>query len=609
MARVKKSKILFLAVILCVAGILGYLATTHTKESVSRELRWNSPEKNVYLIKATASANISTGVGGEMKLNQTFLSRMALKVISEDAAELYAVARFIQPEYRVMGQAIPLRLANANIVLNFGTGGEIRRIFYPADFRESESGLITQLFHAMEIHLAPQVEEWEWRAVHDPITAEYRFRISGRTLDRKTLHYANKDAESVTILSSDFSCEISPVFWIDKVYSYEEKAMQMGFAQSNGHLELEMTRIPPMPSDTALWSETNDLRTVFARLRQPARTADVARRRMQNLASDGNAIEEPIPLSAEEIAAYLDAVIPTLSVQDIDGLDEYVQFLLDNPAAVEMLPGWLLDNGNRITDEQHAIFMFTLEKCGSTEAQSALTVIAAAPVYGENDNTRAIVALGGVRHINDDSIRFLQGLSRKNATELDRALANSAILNLGAAADRLRESDPFAYRDLISDIRKDLLDSKEDVSRSAALLGSIGNIYDDSLVPDIAPYTESAESKLRAEAFDALRLKGGEESEKLIRKGLASEKNGEARVALSNSLSYREPDAETLDIAMNSMKGEKDEFVINNLLRYIYKAPDEDGKIDAFLYEAVQNEALPIDSRRGVINELRKRRK
>ncbi|MDL2263097.1 hypothetical protein LJC31_00435 [Synergistaceae bacterium OttesenSCG-928-I11] len=604
----KKSRIALVLFVGCVLATFVYLTTDRRTETVPKELVWNTSEKNVYLIQSDATANISMG-GGEMKMNQTFVSRMAMKVLSEDETDLYAVARFLQPEYRVMGQQIPLRIADANIVLNFGRGGEIRRIFYPANFRESETGLLTQIFRTMEIHLAPQAEAWEWRTAYDSVEADYRFHLSGRTLSRETLRYQNKDADSVEVLSSDFSCEISPAFWIDNLYCYEEKAMKMDFSESNGHLKLEMKRISPMPSDTALWNETDDLKTVFAKLRQPARTVTTTERWTPDNAAPGDEAAQRAPLSREEIMAYLDATIPGLSIRDIDGTDDYIRFLSENPEAVEMLPEWLLNNGDRIDDGQHSIFMFALEKCGSTEAQTALTVIADVEAYGLVDNSRAIVALGGVSHINDDSIRFLQAVSYKNATNKDEILANTAILNLGNAADNLQTSDPFAYRDLVSDIRKDLHNSREDVGRSALLLGSLGNIYDDALVSDIAPYTDSDESILRAAAYDALRLKKGDESEKLLQKGLVSEKNGEARYAVSNALSLREPNAATLDIVMDSMKSETNEPVINNMLRYIYKAPDEDGKIDAFLHKTVDNEKIPIDTRRGVINELRKRRK
>ena len=585
-----------------------YLEIGRRDEPSPRNFSWDASEKNVYLIRSSGSTTVAMGGEGGMKLDQTFVSRMAMRAVSADEESVYAVVRFIEPEYRILGLPVPLGIpADSNVVLNLGRGGEILHMFFPASFGESEANLLRQIFLTLETRLAPEGEAWEWRTTHDPTTADYRFHVSGRTLRRRTLHYENRDAESVRVLSSDFSCEISPVFWIDDVHAYEEKEMKMGFAESNGYLKLEMKRIPPTPADTALWNETGDLKTIFAKMRESNRTAARAERRTEAAHSGAAIAPDAARPTADEIARYLREVLPTLSIQDTKGVDAYIRFLIEHPEAVEMLPAWLLENGDLIGDQQHSIFMFALERCGSTEAQAALMVIAEGEAYGELDSARAIVALGGVDYIEDGSIRFLQAVSRKDATDRDRVLANTAILNLGAAAEVLRASDPFAYRDLVADIRKDLHDSQEDTARSALLLGSLGNIRDSALVSDIAPYTESEASALRAAAYDALRFMQGEEPENLIRHGLASERNGEARFALSGALSYREPDKETVKVVMDSITDERDSLVINNMLGYICRDADEDGSVEAFLRESLQNRALPIDARRNMINELRKR--
>lgn len=605
----KKARLpLFLLVVIVLSAFL-YLKVAPRPLPPPRDISWDTSEKNVYAIQVDGSAKVDMGSGMGMTFDQTFLSRLALKVLSEDESGIYTVARFINPEYWVMGQSIPLKISSdSNIVVNFGRGGEVRHVFTPASFGENETGLIKQIFLAAEIHLAPDGEEWEWRSAHDQTTADYLFQISGNTLKRKTLHYENKDAESVTVLSSDFSCEISPAFWIDNVSSYEEKDMKMGFASSSGYVSLKMRRVSPMPSDIALWNETDDIKTVFSKMRQSDQVAAKRGRSVQP-SPFGLETTEDTPLTPAEIALYFDKTIPTLSIEDTDGLDAFIQFLVENPEAVETMPAWLLSNGDNISDSQHSIFMFALEKCGSSEAQSSLTILASDERYGELDNARAIIALGGVAHIKDESIRFMQSMSQKNATERDRLLANTAILNLGAAAELLRASDPIAYRDLVAEIRNDLHASAGDVERSAAIIGSMGNIHDNALLPEIAPYTDSEESALRAAAYDALRFMEGDEPEGLIRKGFVSEENGEARLVLSSVLSYREPNRETAEVVMDTLKSEKDGLVINNMLSYIYKAPDEDGSVSKFLRESMKNEALPIDSRRDIINELRRRNK
>ncbi|MDL2263094.1 hypothetical protein LJC31_00420 [Synergistaceae bacterium OttesenSCG-928-I11] len=605
MKKIKWIALLFLVIAL---STFVYLKTSQRHEPSPRDFSWDTAEKNVYLIQSSGSTTISMEGETGMKLDQTFLSRMAMRVVSTDEHSVYAVVRFIEPEYRVLGMPLPLGIpTDSNAVLHFGRGGEILHIYFPANFGENETNLLRQIFLTMETHLAPAGEKWEWRSSHDSSTADYRFHISGRTLARKTLLYENRDAESVRVLSSDFSCEISPICWIDNVYAYEEKSMKMGFAESNGYLKLEMKRISPMPTDTALWNETGDLKTIFAKMREPNRTTARTEQRMLTTHTGTAETPDTARMAPEEIDRYLREILPTLSIQDTDGVDAYIQFLMEHPEAVGMLPAWLLENGDLISDSQHSIFMFALERCGSTEAQAALMTIATGTAHSEIDSARAIVALAGVDYIEDKSIRFLQALSRKDATDRDRMLANTAILNLGAAADILRTSDPFAYRDLVSDIRKDLHDSQGDTARSALILGSLGNIRDSSLFPDIAPYAESGESTLRAAAYDALRFMQGEEPEKLIRHAIASEQNGEARFALSGALSYREPDRETVKIAMDSIESERDSFVINDMLGYICRDADEDGSVKAFLRASLRNKSIPVDSRRNIINELRKR--
>ena len=603
----KKTKWIALLLLVIALSTFAYLKIRQRDEPSPTNFSWDVAEKNVYLIQSSGSTTLSMEGETGMKLDQTFLSRMAMRVVSADETGVYAVVRFIEPEYRILGMPMPLGMpADSNVVLNFGRGGEILHIYFPASFGENATNLLRQIFLTIETHLAPEGGEWTWRSNHGPSTADYQFRLSGRTLRRKTLHYENRDVESVRVLSSDFSCEVSPVFWIDNVYAYEEKSMKMGFAESNGHLKLEMKRISPMPTDTALWSETDDLKTIFAKMRASNRSTARNEHRMQ-AATVATETPEVAQLAPEEIDRYLREVLPTLSIQDTEGVDAYIQFLIEHPEAVETLPAWLLENGGLISDSQHSIFMFALERCGSTEAQAALMTIAGGDAYSEIDSARAIVALGGVDYIEDRSIRFLQAISRHDATDRDRTLANTAILNLGAAADTLRRSDPFAYRDLVSDIRKDLYDARGDAARSAMLLGSLGNIRDSALFPDIAPYAESGESTLRAAAYDALRFMQGEEPEKLIRHAIASERDDEARFALSGVLVYREPDRETVKIVMESIKNEQDSFVINNMLGYICRDADEDGSVKAFLRESLKNRSLPVDSRRNMINELRKR--
>jgi len=183
------------------------------------------------------------------------------------------------------------------------------------------------------------------------------------------------------------------------------------------------------------------------------------------------------PVVARELGPIL-ARLETRTGLDPALHDETVDLLRTNPQLQAEIPGLLAAGKASLTASETLIG--ALGDVGTPPAQQALAAIQSDSSLRHMDRLRAVMTLGAVDSVTEDSVGSLWSLAAQRSSPDSVDLSPTALLALGAAGSRLGSAAPERHatlcRELVSRLR-----TTPDPNERAIVLKAVGNLQDPAL--------------------------------------------------------------------------------------------------------------------------------
>lgn len=215
-------------------------------------------------------------------------------------------------------------------------------------------------------------------------------------------------------------------------------------------------------------------------------------------------------------------------------------------------------------DDTRAGLFLVLEMAGTAAAQSALAAVAQDRSWSVADQSRAIVALGGVDRPDAQAINALWGLAALGGATLDAAkLAGDATFSLGRIAGSLRRAEDPAYAALQQRLVAGATGAggspAADQQRANHLL-AIGNTGDPTLTDRVADQLADTSPVVRRAAAQALGALATDAAAERLVAQFGVEPSGPVRGAIAESLRHwSAPTPQAMQTLRSALAGEADE--------------------------------------------------
>lgn len=261
-------------------------------------------------------------------------------------------------------------------------------------------------------------------------------------------------------------------------------------------------------------------------------------------AAPDRAASQPLPkLSVASARAEILARIQSLDTHRPQRA-QHLRRLGDLIRVDRQMPGVIVEalRTDALNDDTRAELFLALEMAGTVHAQSALAAVAQDPSWSVADQSRAIVALGGVDRPDAQAIDALWSLAAQVGDTVDAAkLAGDATFALGRIASSLRRAQDPAYPDLQQRLLAGATSGggsrSADQQRANHLL-AIGNMGDPSLTDPVAGLLADASPVVRRAAAQALGALATDAAADRMMAQFSAEPNGPVRGAIADALRH-----------------------------------------------------------------------
>ncbi|MFN0057392.1 MAG: HEAT repeat domain-containing protein [Planctomycetota bacterium] len=462
--------------------------------------------------------------GGSVE-NREISGTLILRVLRRDADEITVGARLVPPTTN--SAAFNPGLASAFHVV-FAASGEVSRCRFADGLELETRGRLDELMRVFEFRFpqpaSRETSTWVGEATDSFGRCRVRYTVAGNKVHKQKLEYfasAHGDlAATVTVADSRGTAEICEDFWLQHVRVEErlevavDKLLDMRFVV-RARLD-RRGEIPP------------DLLSALAALDSPL-SADSQNGKIEGAAGDGTAQT----LTAQRQLS--DAMSQLLLTEGLS-VDAYLsakKLLAAHPEFVAEVERVL--NESAAPDRVRSLCLLLLERAGHDAAQAALERLATAADVEHVQRVRAIIALGGVDNLNDQSFaalwRIFNGRGEADGVEF----GNTAALALGGAAGRLRSVDDGRYPAVRGDLVA-ALHRAGSIGEVGILLKSLGNTGDPAVLDEITPHLRSDTPSVRAAAAKAIGSLPNSQSLSALTQALSRETDDRVRHDIAESL-------------------------------------------------------------------------
>ena len=384
-----------------------------------------------------------------------------------------------------------------------------------------------------------------------------------------------------SILSSDVTMSFDGA-WITGAEGKERMDFRSPSGQRMGMaaVGVRMKEIPsPTDKTAAIWRETRTAREIgswFAARRNAVSALErVEQSARERALADGGNEAGKITDKARimiELANYL-----TLQMTAEPSLrNKFTEYLKANPEAAAIV-GEIMPN---MDDSVAQYAVLALQSAGTPACQAALCAIMTGERQSRMNRLRATAAFSFVESPTPKSLDTLRSVT-DNAAE-DQERRSAALLALGGAAGNMKDEPELseAYNRAVLDLRQRLGSAKASVEPGAertALL-AIGNMQDERMLDDVAPYLDADDPVMRRTAAGLLGGMPGDRTCAVIVKTLDAESDEKVRQAAAKSLEEQPFSKDTVDYAIRAIGIERDPSVEAGLAHYLAKSARHSAK-------------------------------
>jgi hypothetical protein len=250
-----------------------------------------------------------------------------------------------------------------------------------------------------------------------------------------------------------------------------------------------------------------------------------------------------------------------------------------NPGQLGKVKSWLLEEGTA-SDQSKSLsrtLLAALGDAGLPRARAVLRELALDPNYHTALRVDAALNLATARNFDGKDMDALLKLSGERlppdpGSNLASYPAASGTALLGAAAKKLREEGATELADKAIAALQQKLAAEQDIEfQKGAIIGA-GNSGDPKLLTAMKPYIQHADTDLRLEAADALRLMPFEETADTFAQWLGEEKEANVKQALVHAMwiqsraSEKAPPDTVVDAALQQFAQPQQDAVLSELV-------------------------------------------
>lgn len=475
-------------------------------------LRFEAGARQAYRLRLDSTLHLAgDGAAGPGAVRQAISGTLHLRVLSAGPAGARVAFQLGDVRATLQGRVSPEldRQLARPFLATFGADGTPLDFDLPPDAGDQARAVLEEAIRTFQL-VAPPGEGAAWTTEEEHgagrYRASYRATRDGRLLKAKEAYLRAGPPGAggggrLGIRASAATAFLEPgVSWLARMVVEEDLTASLGegfFSRSTLRAELALT-----PLDGALASSLE--------LDAPAPAAPAQAGAPAGTGAPPAAAAAP-GRPVAEVARDLEARAGRSAAL----LYELRGRLLRDPAAAGEVLALLR---REVADGTAAALLNALGMAATPEAQAALRAVLQDPAAAPLNRVRAALALGGGTDLDEATLAALREAA--DGPEGGR-LADTAVLALGMAADRLRQEDPERY----PGVRDDLLARARragDDGRAAVALLALGNARDPALAEVAAARLADPSPAVRDAAAHALgKLGAGADPERLARRLLA----------------------------------------------------------------------------------------
>ncbi len=278
-------------------------------------------------------------------------------------------------------------------------------------------------------------------------------------------------------------------------------------------------------------------------------------------AAAASSVRRPVlDITPEEARKRILAKVPELdtATQGRLGLIHQLRDLLRVDSS---LPSLILDilKTMELSDRTRADLYLALEQAGTESAQQALVEVITDESWPLKDGMRAIVAMGGVKRPDAESVTALWDMAQYNAGGERQRMASSAAFALGSIGHTMNKDENPEYASLRSSLLSQALGGG-DVTQRSNYITALGNTQDTTLANEVVILLDDAEPAIRRAAALSLGSLGADQVADRLVLHYSAEDNGYVRGAIAESLqSWTRPSDSAMAMFRQTVRTETDE--------------------------------------------------
>lgn len=558
------------ALLLAALGAFGFLwrssieTTAPSASELPLDLQWRVGSSQQYTVAVDSSVRMnSAGSDATQSMRVQLQGVLDMHTLEAGPPQALVGMRLSAVELQIAGKSDPgtHRALASPFRVRFASGGLPTAFEFPAGMTAQHREMLENLVRMFQVsmHKGPT-----WVAQESNASGAYEAAYVRTTPSRveKTKRRIVGPAPATVVAVADIASKESIRIdakrdWVAAMTVDETLKTTGQFgpaidATSHATLELRPESSARAAVDPDIWR--------FAAAAAPQRT---------------HAATAPIASPATEDAqGQLLAELPALDATR-EGRSVRIHRLRDLLRVDGKLPFVLLDamRTQELNDRTRADLYLALELAGSTAAQAALVSVVSDTTWSTRDAMRAIVALGGVKRPDADTLAALWNTVHNGPASGDRGpLADTATFALGSLGSALNAVNDPNYGSLRSGLLNGAL-SGNDPKQRANFVHAIGNTRDASLARQVVALLDDSSPSVRSAAAQSLGMLGTNQVGDDLMRRLGQEPNSVVRGAIAESLvSWSAPPAPAVASIRTAIGTEPDENTRYNMARLLGKS-------------------------------------
>jgi len=515
-------------------------------------IQWRYGVAQRYEVLSESSMQMQATVQGASSIRVQLQGQLDTLTLEAGKAEAVVGMRFSSVELKI-NDTVDVetnRALAAPFRVRFATDGMPQAFEFPAEVNQQNRRILENLVRTFQVSL-DRVDSWRTQETNGSGTYEAVYTRTGPAQFEKSKRKFTTTAAGMVSWSAISSSE-----------SFRIETGRNWIAEMN----VEESMHSDGQGGPAMTVNNNAALTLQPGA-QLALSPDLWRFDAVAAVEIASAISRPVPdITAEEARERILVTVPELDAAK-QGRLGLIHRLRDLVRVDASLPAEILNvlKTLELSDRTRADLFLVLELAGTDSAQHALVEVITDDSWPLNDGMRAIIAMGGIKQPNTESITALWDMAQYSAGDERQRMANSAAFALGSIGNSMNKADDPEYANLRSSLLSNAMGSG-DVNQRSNYITALGNTHDPTLANEVAPLLDDADPAIRRATALSLGSLGTDQVADRLVSRYSAEDNGYVRGAIAESLqSWTEPTDSAMTMFRQTVRTETDESTRYNI--------------------------------------------